>query len=445
MAFVLWGGCGLFGRAALLAAVAGWGGRGGRVGLWRQFLFAVVEELVVVGQHEGGERQGDDHAQHAEQTAPHGEGEQDDGGVEARNLAHHLGHDDAVLNDLHDAEDNHRQCQYEPEVLPRVGRLQQGEQHGGHQGYQLQVGDHVQQADEEAEADGHGEIDDEESDAEHHAHEEGHEGLAAEVAVHVHLHVGDDGLHKLAVLGGHELDPAVGDGLIVEQDEEDVEQDDERGEDAHHEADRVVDEAPNLGHEAAQGVAQVLFGEELLQVVGVDVLLDEVLHCAGDGGVAAALGEVLHEQVLQPHELLYDRGNKENPCRGEQQHDGEHGAQDGHHAVVHPQAVLVELHQRIEEVGHEPGDEEGEQHTAQVVDQVEESDEQGHCQQAADETVEGDFLFQHMIDDIWAEAKIVIFHRSSVVFTRKNNHFPLFSPFLCETTVKRCTLLSVSH
>jgi len=112
-----------------------------------------MQILVVVSQNEGGERQGDNHAQNAEQAAPYGEGKQDDGGVEARNLAHHFGDDDGILYDLYHTEDNHGQSQNYPEVLPCVGSFQQSEQYGGHQGYQLQVGHHVQQADEEAEAD----------------------------------------------------------------------------------------------------------------------------------------------------------------------------------------------------------------------------------------------------------------------------------------------------
>lgn len=198
-----------------LPASAGWSrGRG----LWP--VLAVVQELVVVGQHEGGEWQGDNHTQHAKQAAPYGEGQQDDGGIEARNLTHYLGYDDAILNDLNDTEDNHCQCQYQPKVLPCVGCFQQSEQYGGNQGYQLQVGNHVQQADEEAEAYGHGEIDNEESDAEQYAYKESYEGLATEIAVHAYLYVGDDGLHEVAVLGRDKFEPTCGYGLVIEQDEE---------------------------------------------------------------------------------------------------------------------------------------------------------------------------------------------------------------------------------
>ena len=62
---------------------------------------------LVVGNEEGGEGQRNDQSDESEQGSPYGEAEQQDGGVEAHGLAHDLGSDDHVDDNLHNNEDGH--------------------------------------------------------------------------------------------------------------------------------------------------------------------------------------------------------------------------------------------------------------------------------------------------------------------------------------------------
>ena len=98
----------------------GFRGRGGGCGLWPGDAF-LGDVTLVVGYDERGERQGHDEAYEAEQRAPDGERQEDDGGVEAHGLAHYLGREHHVGDGLHHHEHRRGRGEDYPEVLPRVG------------------------------------------------------------------------------------------------------------------------------------------------------------------------------------------------------------------------------------------------------------------------------------------------------------------------------------
>lgn len=62
----------------------------------------VADVAGVVVENQGGGGEGDDHAEDAEEGAEDGEGEEDDGGVEAQFVAHDAGGDDVVADALAD-------------------------------------------------------------------------------------------------------------------------------------------------------------------------------------------------------------------------------------------------------------------------------------------------------------------------------------------------------
>ena len=69
------------------------------------------------------------------------------------------------------------------------------------------------------------------------------------------------------------------------------------------------------------------------------------------------------------------------------------------------QPVLEELYQRVEEIGNEPRNEEGEQSSAQEVEQPKGSDGHEGTQKPPDETVECYLLFQHKMKRLLSVCK----------------------------------------
>ena len=86
----------------------------------------------------------------------------------------------------------------------------------------MEIGHHVHDADEDAQTDGHGEIDDGEADAEQDAHGKGYESLTADVVVECALHVLHEFLPEWACLLGEDAYPVLGKVFVVEQDEKHI-------------------------------------------------------------------------------------------------------------------------------------------------------------------------------------------------------------------------------
>lgn len=370
------------------------------------------DETLVVGEHQRGEGQGDNHAQHSHQRAPDGEGEQDDGGVQSGDFPHHARYDEAVLNGLYNGEHRDGGRQNQPEVAARVRRFQDGEQDGGHEAYDLQVGNQVQQSDEHPQSDGERKVDDEEADAEQDTHAQRHERLSAEISVHALLHVvqqaGDEG----AVFLRYQVNPAAGDAFVVQQDEDDVEQNQEDGEDAEQQADGLGQQRPQRGHRLLDGAHQAPLAEQLEDELRVDVLFQELGQRRGHVAVGDSAGEVGNHQVLHLAELLRHRRHQQVEGGDADQQQGEQRAEDGDDAALQLQPVLEEGDQRIHQVGDEPGDEEGQQHAAQTLQEHQRADDDNPDDDASDEAVEGDFLAFHDEGCLW----VVRLQRLQVAF-----------------------------
>ena len=159
-------------------------------------------------------------------------------------MTHDAWGEEHVLYGLYHSEDRECHEQDDPEVLSRVGCLEHGQQDGRDEAHDLEVGHHVEQTDEETQSDGHREADDEEADTEEHAYTERYERLSAEVGVHAVLYVLDDGCRILALSCGDVLHPALGDSLVVAEDEEHVEQHNEDTQQAQCEAECAGEHAP---------------------------------------------------------------------------------------------------------------------------------------------------------------------------------------------------------
>ena len=71
------------------------------------FLFVAFleDKTPVIRDEKGRERQGDDESDDAQQTAPNGETQQDDGWLQTRYMTHDFRGEIDVLNGLHDCKD----------------------------------------------------------------------------------------------------------------------------------------------------------------------------------------------------------------------------------------------------------------------------------------------------------------------------------------------------
>ena len=273
---------------------------------------------LVVGDDECRQRQGDYEADEAEQRAPDGEREEDYRRIEAHGLAHDFGCEHHVGDGLHHDEHGCGRGEDYPEVLPRVGGLEQREEEHRDEGQSVHVGYETEYAHEYAEAYCHGEVDDGEADAEQHRDAKRHEALAAYVVVHLALHVADEFVPERAAPLREYFYEAGGQLLVVEQDEEEVEQGDERRDDAYYHAGRLPDYGEHFGHGAAHGLGHVFLLEEVLDAGFV--FLYPLLYGYGEIGYVRLLVEIAGENVAKLVKLRYHR----------RYYEVEHAADDGH-------------------------------------------------------------------------------------------------------------------
>ena len=84
---------------------------------------AVDYMMAIIGDDEGSHRQGDDHTDHAEDSSPYAETEQDSGRTHTRHVSHNLRRQHEVLNTLHHDEDERHEEQGHPNGLPRLRGL----------------------------------------------------------------------------------------------------------------------------------------------------------------------------------------------------------------------------------------------------------------------------------------------------------------------------------
>ena len=349
----------------------------------------------IIGNEDSGERQGDDESDETEQGSPNGKAEQQDGWVESHGLAHDLWGDDHVDDNLHDDKYGNGRNQDNPEVLPGVHGLEECQEDGRDEGKGMEIGHHVHDADEYAEADSHREIDDGETDTEEDTHGEGHEALAADVTVEGFLHVVHQRFPEGANFFREDAYPVFCEELVVEQDEEHVQQSYQGADNAHDDVVAMSDELEKLWQGLTDTIGKILTMYDVLYLltVVVDPLLDGVRD-AGDMGRLVDVGghecaefvELLnHGRYNEPYYSCYDGGDED------ERYD------DAECTCGHMKFVLHEFDGRVEQVGYEPCNKEGQEYCAEVVDGIEYSEDKQGYECPAYESVEGYFLFKHFL------------------------------------------------
>ena len=120
------------------------------------------------------------------------------------------------------------------------------------------------------------------------------------------------------------------------------------------------------------------------------MLLDPLLYGSREVGYLGLLLQIARGQVAQFLELLNHRRDDEPHHACEDCDDEDERDDDGQGTPGNVELVLHELDDRVQQVGKEPCHEEGQQHTAQVVEQVEHTQGNECSDEPAYEGVEGD-------------------------------------------------------
>jgi len=280
-------------------------------------------------------------------------------------MSHDFRSKDHILDDLYDAEHEQRESEDDPEVFAGLSRSHPAEQRHRNQSDGLQIRDEVKNADEKSEEYGEREADDLESDGEQDAHAECDERLSAEVAVHAMFHVACEISNEGAVFLRDQMDPSVGDLLIVEEDEEEIEEDDEDDGDADDDGDGAREQRPGFGQHLFGDVDNVIDAEIRHDLVHVEMRLYEVDPFLRNEGNAAALERVGLQDLVEPCRLFRYRRNDERADAGDDQNHGDEGGEHGEYAHAEMEFILEKLHQRLHHIGQQPGDEKREQRITQ--------------------------------------------------------------------------------
>ena len=92
----------------------------------------------------------------------------------------------------------------------------------GYQGEGMQIRYQVEYADEDAQSDGHGEVDNREANTEEDAHDKGHHALSADIIAQLALCILGQLAPERSALLWEYLDPVLSEVFIVHQDEEHI-------------------------------------------------------------------------------------------------------------------------------------------------------------------------------------------------------------------------------
>lgn len=296
---------------------------------------------------------------------------------------------------MYDEEDGEAGGEDEPEVLSRIGCLEDAQDEGGDEAEGVQVGHEAEHADEEAEGDGEREADDEESDTEKNAYAERNECLTAEVAVHAFGQVAEEGAEEGLLSLRYELHDAACEFFVVYKDEEKVEQADERRDDADDDAGGLIDHVPHPWCHFLDHTYEVFLVDEFVEVELAHLPVDEFFDLGRYAFVVAAVFNKFYDTLFEMVGFLDDGGHGEGAeTVDDGAHEGE-GDEDAQDAGSQMEFVLEKDDNGVEQVGREPCDEERREHGAQVVDEQNGGCDAGQYEQSAHEAVEGDFFFQH--------------------------------------------------
>ena len=136
------------------------------------FVCFLDDKSSVIRNEQSGEWEGNDESDDAQQTAPDRKAQQDDGRIEPHGTAHDARCKDEILNGLHHDKDCQRTQQDNPEVLPGVVSLDEGQNKGGNEAYRLHVWNKIEHADEKSQTYCHREIYNKEANAEKDAYKQ---------------------------------------------------------------------------------------------------------------------------------------------------------------------------------------------------------------------------------------------------------------------------------
>ena len=272
----------------------------------RQFFHYIP--LVICNQ-KCGERKCNDKSDEAEQRSPYRERQEQDGWVESHSLAHNLRCKHHVGNGLHDDEYKNSRTEYYPEILARVNSLESRQQYHWYEGESVQVGHKAEQSYQNAKTYCHRKPNDGEANAEEDADAQGNKALSAHVTVELGFHVFLERPPERAALWGKHTQETGREGLVVEQNEEQVYQCHHRCDDTYNYRGGLGDNLKQARHQLPDGVRHLLFLEELLNLFAV--IVNPLAYGEREVLDMCCLVEIARHQFAQFLKLFNHRRNDE--------------------------------------------------------------------------------------------------------------------------------------
>lgn len=259
---------------------------------------------------------------------------------------------------MYDEKDGEARGEDEPEILSRIGGLEDAQDEGGNEAEGVEVGHEAEHADEEAEGYGEGEADDEEADAEEDAYAERNEGLTAEVAVHALCQVAEEGAEEGFLTFWNEFHDTAGEFFIVCEDKDKVEQADERRDNAYNDAGGLIDHVPHTRSYFFNDADKIFLIDEFVKIEVSHLPVDKFLDLGRYAFVVAAVFYEFDDAVLEVVGFVDDGGHGEGAKTvDDAAYEGE-GDEDTQDARSEMQFVLKKDDDGVEQVGRKPCDEE---------------------------------------------------------------------------------------
>ena len=248
--------------------------------------------------------------------------------------------------------------------------MQESQERGGDKADELQVGHETDDADEDAQRHRHGKAQQRETDGKHNAVRQGHQGLAAEVGVHISFHVADHLHGSRTVLVGYEFLPSLRVALVVDKQEEEIEYADERRNDADDDAGRRAQQSPYFGHHLLYDFLNVGLLDELGYLFFAQIGLGQFLQLLRNllYFIIVVCHVVMGHHLEMAHLVEKGRHDGHSYSRGNTSHKTE-CQDDAKQARPQPAFHFEESDDGVEHIGEEPGYKERQQYRTQIDDE----------------------------------------------------------------------------
>ena len=222
-----------------------------------------------------------------------------------------------------------------------------------------------------------------------------HDSLTTEVLIHTFFDIGHQALCKRTIAERQQLRPSASKFLVVKENEECIEQHHRERKDTRDDAQALRDDCPYPWYCLLHGVDEAVLCHQFLHMFDVDVVMDILLQQPRNVAHGLVRLHIVDDETGHAPTLFYHRRNHQpkDTCQHSSSH--QEGTEDGKYAVFHAAAILEEPDQRKQQVGNQPRQEKRHKHTAQPVEQHDNTYNNSCCQNTANKGVECNLFAFH--------------------------------------------------